>query len=50
MTKLFAIILCIVFTLGIVVVSIGKINHAVVKPSGLLDRTVTWMENSIPTQ
>ncbi|MGD8192478.1 hypothetical protein ACQCN2_21115 [Brevibacillus ginsengisoli] len=48
MTKLFAIIMCIVFTLGIVVVSVGKINYAIVKPSGLQDRTISWIENSVP--
>ncbi len=49
MTKLFAIIACIVFSLGIVVSSMGKINHAVVKTDGLRDRTITWIENIVPT-
>ncbi len=48
MSKLFAIISCLVFSLGIIVTSMATINRAVVKPDGLRDRVVTWMDQSIP--
>ena len=48
MTKLFAIIMCLVFSLGIIVSSIGSINQAVFKKDGLRDKTVTWVEQAIP--
>jgi hypothetical protein len=48
MTKLFAVIMCLVFTLGIIVASMGRVNQAIVKPDGLRDRAVSWIERSIP--
>lgn len=48
MTKLFSIILCIVFTLGIIVSSLSEINDSVVKDGGLRDRAVTWIDQAIP--
>lgn len=48
MTKLFAVIMCLVFTLGIIVASLGRVNQAIVKPDGLRDRAVSWIERSIP--
>lgn len=50
MTKLFAIIACLVFSLGIIVSSVGTLNHSVTKDGGLKDRTVSWIENSVPQQ
>lgn len=49
MTKLFAIILCIVFTLGIIVSSLGEVNESIVKQGGLQDRTISWIDHAIPT-
>ncbi|MDF2682648.1 MAG: hypothetical protein K0R47_3838 [Brevibacillus sp.] len=48
MTKLFSIILCIVFTLGIIVSSLTEINDSVVKDGGLRDRAVSWIDQAIP--
>ncbi|MED4586608.1 hypothetical protein [Brevibacillus choshinensis] len=48
MTKLFSIILCIVFTLGIIVSSLSEINDSVVKDGGLRDRAVSWIDQAIP--
>ncbi|UFJ40594.1 hypothetical protein LOK74_21660 [Brevibacillus humidisoli] len=48
MTKLFAIIMCIVFTLGIVVASMSEINESIVKENGLRDKAVTWIDQAIP--
>lgn len=50
MTKLFAVIMCIVFTLGIVVSSMGEINEAIVKEDGLRSKAVTWIEQAVPEQ
>ncbi|MFD2369660.1 hypothetical protein ACFSO0_06750 [Brevibacillus sp. GCM10020057] len=48
MTKLLSIIMCIVFTLGIIVSSLSQINYSVVKDSGLRDRAVSWIDQAIP--
>lgn len=48
MTKLFAILLCLIFTLGIIVASMSKINDAIVKDGGLRDKSITWIDKSIP--
>lgn len=48
MTKLLSIILCIVFTLGIIVSSLAEINDSVVRDGGLRDRTVDWIDQAIP--
>jgi len=48
MTKLFSIILCIVFTLGIIVSSLSEINDSVVRDGGLRDRAVSWIDQAIP--
>lgn len=49
MTKLFSILMSIIFTLGIVVASMGKINDAIVKEDGLRDRSVSWIDKAVPT-
>jgi len=48
MTKLLSIMMCIVFTLGIIVSSLSEINESVVKDGGLRDRTVSWIDQAIP--
>jgi len=48
MTKLFAILLCVVLTLGIIVSSMGTINQAIFKQNGLRDRTVSWIDKAAP--
>lgn len=48
MTKLLSIIMCIVFSLGIIVSSLSNINIAVVKDGGLRDRAVSWIDQAIP--
>lgn len=48
MTKLLSIIMCIVFTLGIIVSSLSQINSAVVQDGGLRDRAVQWIGKAIP--
>jgi len=48
MTKLLSIIMCIVFTLGIIVSSLSEVNHSVVKDGGLRDRAVSWIDQAIP--
>ncbi|HZG16164.1 MAG TPA: hypothetical protein VE710_14265 [Candidatus Bathyarchaeia archaeon] len=49
MTKLFSVFLCIIFTLGIIVASMSKINDAIVKDNGLRDKSVSWIDQAIPT-
>jgi hypothetical protein len=49
MSKLFSILLCIVITLGILVSSMADINRAIMKEDGLRDRSVSWIENAIPS-
>lgn len=48
MTKLFSILLCIVFTLGIIVSSMAEVNRSIVKDDGLRDRAVLWIDQAIP--
>jgi hypothetical protein len=48
LTKLLSIIMCIVFTLGIIVSSLSQINSAVVQDGGLRDRAVQWIDKAIP--
>lgn len=48
MTKLLSIIMCIVFTLGIIVSSLSEINDSVVQDGGLRDRAVGWIDQAIP--
>ncbi|GIO10387.1 hypothetical protein J31TS6_64150 [Brevibacillus reuszeri] len=48
MTKLLSIIMCIVFSLGIIVSSLSNINSSVVKDGGLRDRAVSWIDQAIP--
>lgn len=48
MTKLLSIIVCIVFSLGIIVSSLSEINTAVVQEEGLRDRAVGWIDAAIP--
>lgn len=48
MTKLLSIIMCIVFTLGIIVSSMSEINSSVVRDGGLRDRAVSWIDQAIP--
>ncbi|MEJ8547137.1 hypothetical protein [Brevibacillus borstelensis] len=48
MSKLFSILMCIVFTLGIIVVSMSSINDSIVSNGGLRDRAVTWIDQAIP--
>ncbi|QOS98576.1 hypothetical protein JNUCC42_19075 [Brevibacterium sp. JNUCC-42] len=48
MSKFFAVLCCIIFTLGIIVSSMGSLNEAVVKKDGLRDKTVQWIDNAIP--
>ncbi|WP_183193082.1 hypothetical protein [Brevibacillus nitrificans] len=48
MTKLLSIMMCIVFTLGIIVSSLSEINESVVKDGGLRDRAVSWIDQAIP--
>ncbi|GAA4721431.1 hypothetical protein [Brevibacillus fulvus] len=48
MTKLFAILICLVFTLGIIVSSMGKVNSSIVKDGGLRDRAVDWIDKAVP--
>ncbi|MGG1662933.1 hypothetical protein [Brevibacillus sp. NRS-1366] len=48
MTKLLSIIMCIVFSLGIIVSSLANINNSVVREGGLRDRAVTWIDQAIP--
>lgn len=48
MTKLLSIMMCIVFTLGIVVSSLSEINNSVVRDGGLRDRAVSWIDQAIP--
>ncbi|WP_286085947.1 hypothetical protein [Brevibacillus sp. NSP2.1] len=48
MTKLLSIIMCIVFTLGIIVSSLSHINASVVQDGGLRDRAADWIDKAIP--
>jgi hypothetical protein len=48
MSKLFSILICIVFTLGIIVSSMAEVNRAVVRDDGLRDRAVQWIDCAIP--
>lgn len=48
MTKLFSILMCIIFTLGIIVSSLSEVNSAVVGDGGLRDRAVSWIDQAIP--
>ncbi|MDR7319520.1 MULTISPECIES: hypothetical protein [Brevibacillus] len=48
MTKLLSIMMCIVFTLGIIVSSLSEINESVVRDGGLRDRAVSWIDQAIP--
>ncbi|MEC2133116.1 MULTISPECIES: hypothetical protein [Brevibacillus] len=48
MTKLLSIMMCIVFTLGIIVSSLSEINESIVKDGGLRDRAVSWIDQAIP--
>ncbi|MFC8689388.1 hypothetical protein [Brevibacillus porteri] len=48
MTKLLSIIMCIVFSLGIIVSSLSEINTSVVREDGLRDRVVGWIDKVIP--
>lgn len=48
MTKLLSIIMCIVFSLGIIVSSLSNINDSVVRDGGLRDRAVSWIDQAIP--
>ncbi|GED72929.1 hypothetical protein BRE01_66310 [Brevibacillus reuszeri] len=48
MTKLLSIIMCIVFSLGIIVSSLSNINSSVVRDGGLRDRAVSWIDQAIP--
>ncbi|MGK5512113.1 hypothetical protein [Brevibacillus formosus] len=48
MTKLLSIIMCIVFSLGIIVSSLSEINKSVVREDGLRDRAVGWIDKAIP--
>ncbi|WP_185923404.1 hypothetical protein [Brevibacillus brevis] len=48
MTKLLSIIMCIVFSLGIIVSSLSEINTSVVREDGLRDRAVEWIDKAIP--
>ncbi|QQE74616.1 hypothetical protein KDJ56_00995 [Brevibacillus composti] len=48
MTKLFSILMCIVFTLGIIVSSISSVNDSIVKDGGLRDRAVSWIDQALP--
>jgi hypothetical protein len=49
MSKLFSILICLVISLGIIVSSMGEVNHSVVKEDGLRDRAVNWIDKAIPT-
>lgn len=49
MSKLFSILMSIIFTLGIVVASMSKINDSIVKENGLRDRSVSWIDKAIPS-
>ncbi|WP_400161818.1 hypothetical protein ACAF76_020775 [Brevibacillus sp. TJ4] len=48
MTKLFSILMCIVFSLGIIVSSLSEVNSSVVGDGGLRDRAVDWIDQAIP--
>lgn len=48
MTKLFSILMCVVFTLGIIVSSLSEVNSSVVREGGLRDRAVSWIDQAIP--
>ncbi|CAM3632970.1 MULTISPECIES: hypothetical protein [Brevibacillus] len=48
MTKLLSILMCIVFSLGIIVSSVSEVNRSVVKDGGLRDRAVSWIDQAIP--
>ncbi|MET3291374.1 UNVERIFIED_CONTAM: hypothetical protein ABID98_003944 [Brevibacillus sp. OAP136] len=50
MTKLLSIFACLIFTLGIIVTSMGEVNHAVVKEDGLRAKSVQWIEKAIPAK
>lgn len=49
MSKLFSILLCIVFTLGIIVASMSTINDAIMGNGGLRDKSITWIDTAIPS-
>jgi len=48
-SKLFSVLICIVFTLGIIVASMAKVNESIVKEDGLRDRAVRWIDNAVPS-
>lgn len=48
MTKLLSILMCIVFSLGIIVSSLAEVNSSVVRDGGLRDRAVSWIDQAIP--
>jgi hypothetical protein len=48
-SKLFSILLCLVFTLGILVASMAEINKAVMKKDGLREKSVSWIDKAIPS-
>ncbi|USG65988.1 hypothetical protein NDK47_01115 [Brevibacillus ruminantium] len=50
MTKLFSILMCIVFTLGIIVSSISSVNSSIVSDGGLRDRAVHWIDQALPKE
>ncbi|WP_232699080.1 hypothetical protein [Brevibacillus daliensis] len=50
MSKLFAILSCIVFTIGIVVSTMSTLNEAIVKENGLQDKTVHWIQQALPEE
>ncbi|WP_201747442.1 hypothetical protein [Brevibacillus sp. VP] len=50
MSKFFAVLCCIIFTLGIIVGSMGSLNEAVVKKNGLRDKTIKWIDSAIPLE
>ncbi|MFM1655045.1 hypothetical protein ACI7RC_23565 [Brevibacillus sp. B_LB10_24] len=49
MTKFFAILMALVFTLGIIVSAMGTVNEAIVKEDGLRDRAVSWIHHAVPS-
>ncbi|WP_176560401.1 hypothetical protein [Brevibacillus dissolubilis] len=48
MTKLFAIFACLVFTLGIIVASVGTVNYAIMKENGLRNKAIQNIDQAIP--
>lgn len=48
MSKIFSILICLVFSIGIIVSSVSEINKSIVKENGLRSRAVTWIDQAIP--